>query len=743
MDAYNLFLALRQFLINSGKGYDIDLITNAFDYASSLHDGQYRKSGEDYIIHPLAVAQICANLGYDTDCICAALLHDVIEDCPDKTNLTELKNKFGESVSSLVDGLTKLKDMRFDTKEEESVQNLRKMFFAMSKDPRVMFVKLCDRLHNMRTISSMPHDKQKTIALETMHVFAPVAHRLGIEKIKTELEDLSLQCLDPIGYYQIKNEIERRFGESRDAIENSQEKIKAQISLNNIKFTEEGRVKSINSIYRKIFMDGKPFDEIYDFYAIRYIVNTISEVYAVLGIVHDLFSYIPEKFKDYISMPKENNYQSVHTTVINEKGVPLEVQIRTKEMHEIAEYGIAAHWKYKSNEEAPEEISKKLMWLRSLVDAEKDINDAEEFLITMKAGLYADEIFVYTPKGDVKALPKGATIIDFAYAIHSAVGNKTVGAKINGIITQIDAVLESGQMIEILTSNSSKGPNRAWLSFVKTGEARNKIRQWFKREKRPENILIGREEIEKIFRKFNRPLTEIRRNDILDNISRREGFVLIDDFYNAIGYGGLSIAKLEFKIREEFDKILKEQNDELIFGIEQVELTPEKVYSDNTIVVVDGMDNCAIKLSKCCNPLPGDTIFGFVTKGHGLSIHKEDCKDFIRLKLSPDNKNRVFSAFWNNISVNNNEEDKSKKNFRALLKISAVNYPELIRRIAETLTDMKVAIHGINEIKTKSDGSIIINALISARDVEHLEYIINKLKTVKNIKEAGRNIGYY
>ncbi|MCL2776317.1 MAG: bifunctional (p)ppGpp synthetase/guanosine-3',5'-bis(diphosphate) 3'-pyrophosphohydrolase [Oscillospiraceae bacterium] len=743
MNAYSMFASLKQFLINSGKGYDIDLITRAFECAEKLHDGQYRKSGEDYISHPLSVAQICANMGYDTDCICAALLHDVVEDCPDKTDLNEIKNMFGDSIASLVDGLTKLKGMRFDTKEEESVQNLRKMFFAMAKDPRVMFVKLCDRLHNMRTISSMPDNKQKTIALETMHVFAPVAHRLGIQKIKAELEDLSLRCLDPIGYNQIKDEIDRRFGESRDIIEKSQEKIKAQLSMNNIKFTEEGRVKSINSLYRKIFMSGKPFDDIYDFYAIRYIVNTVADVYHVLGIVHDLFTYIPERFKDYVSMPKENNYQSVHTTVINEQGIPIEVQIRTKEMHEVAEYGIAAHWKYKSGEEAPEELTKKLKWLKSLVDAEKeDISDSEEFLMTIRAGLYADEIFVYTPKGDVKALPKGATIIDFAYAIHSAIGNKTVGAKINGVITPIDAELRNGQMVEILTSNSSKGPNRNWLDFVKTGEARNKIRQWFKKEKRTENILIGREQIERIFKRFNKPLTEMQRDDILNNISKREGFTLVDDFYNAIGYGGLSFSKLEIKMREEFDKIAKEQNDELIFDITQVELTPEKSYSDNTVVIVDGMDNCQIKLSKCCNPLPGDKIFGFVTKGHGLSIHKADCENFINLKNEPENKDRIFSAFWNSGKIND-DENKNKKNFKALLKISAVNDPELIRRIVEILTDMKIPIHSINEVKTKSDGIIIINLLISARDVEHLDFIINKLRTVKNIKEAGRNISYY
>ena len=739
MNFYNMFMTLKQFLINSGKDYDIEIITQAYEFAAKMHEDQFRKSGEEYISHPIAVAQICANMGYDTDCICAALLHDIVEDCADKTNLNEIKNLFGESIASLVDGLTKLRDMRFDTIEEESIQNLRKMFFAMSKDPRVMFIKLCDRLHNMRTISSMPVEKQKTIALETMHIFAPVAHRLGIRKIKDELEDLSLSCLDPIGYNLIKEDIERRFGESRDFIEESQERIKSRLNMHNIKFTAEGRVKTVSGIYRKVFMMGKSVEEIYDFYAIRYIVNTIEAVYTVLGIVHELFKYMPDRFKDYISMPKQNQYQSVHTTVINANGIPLEVQIRTKEMHETAEYGVAAHWKYKSGEEAPEEISKKLMWLKSLVEAEKDINDTDEFLSLIKGGLYVDEIFVYTPKGDVKALPKGSTIIDFAYAIHSAVGNKAVGGKINGIISPIDAELENGQMVEILTSNSSKGPNRNWLDFVKTGEARNKIRQWFKREKRAENILIGREEIEKIFKQVNRSITEEQRNNILINVSKREGFAVVDDFYNALGYGGLSLTKITSKMKEEVDKILKEQSGELIYDVMPMEFAQVRSYSDNTIVIVDGMDNCQIKLSKCCNPMPGDDICGFVTKGHGMSIHKADCVNYIGLKNLEENKERLFPAFWNSEKINK-EENREKKNFKTVLKISAVKDLRLIPAIATLLADMKVSIHSISEEKEKYDGSVILNLVISAKDVNHLNYIINRLKTIKNIKEAGRSI---
>ena len=734
-----MFLTLKQFLINSNKGYDLEVITKAFEYASNMHEGQYRQSGEDYICHPVATAQICANMGFDTDCICAALLHDVVEDCSDRTNLNEIKNIFGDSVASLVDGLTKLKDMRFDTKEEESIENLRKMLFAMSKDPRVMFVKLCDRLHNMRTISSMTDDKQKIISLETMHIFAPVAHRLGMSKIKGELEDISLQCLDWPAYKMIKSDMEKKFGESRDFIEKSQDKIKSRLNMQNIRFSAEGRVKTIYSIYKKILMKGKSLDEIYDFYALRYIVNNIEEVYIVLGIIHELFKSIPGTFNDYISNPKPNSYQSIHTTVINENGIPFEVQIRTKEMHETAEFGVAAHWKYKSGEEATEEITKKLIWLKSLVEIEKDVNDSEEYLSLIKDGLYTDEIFVYTPKGDVKALPKGATIIDFAYAIHSAIGNKTVGGKINGIISPIDSTLETGQIIEILTSNSSKGPNRNWLGFVKTGEARNKIRQWFKKEKRPENILIGREEIERIFKQSNKALTEDQRNLILANVSKREGFEILDDFYNAIGYGGASLTKIVFKMREEADKIIKEQTGELILDIESVEFDRAKTPSDNTVVIVDGLDNCQIKLAKCCNPIPGDRISAFMTKGgHGLSIHKTDCANFLNLKSAEENKDRVFSSFWNSDKINR-QENGEKKNFKSMLKITAVNDIKLISAITLLLADIKVSVHSINEIKTKPDGSVILNLLVSARDVEHLNHIINKLKTIKNITKADRN----
>ena len=732
------FSQLKQFLINSGRDYDIGMINRAFAYAMELHEGQYRKSGEEYISHPLAVAQICANYGYDTYCVCAALLHDVVEDCPELTNIKDVNNLFGRRVASLVDGLTKLKGMKFHTKEEENIQNLRnlrKMFIAMSEDLGVMFVKLCDRLHNMRTISSMTPEKQRIISLETMHVFAPVAHRLGMNKIRNELEDLSLQCLDPILYDEVKENVERKFGESRDCLEATQDKIKARLNMHGIRFTAEGRVKTVPGVFRKIVMKGKALSEVYDFYAIRYIVKEYYEVYSVLGIVHELFNHVPNRFKDYVSVPKSNGYQSIHTTVINDNGIPLEIQIRTEEMHAEAEFGVAAHWQYKSEEEASKEETERLKWLKSMVESGEDTNDPDEFLSSVKIGLYTDEIFIYTPKGDVKALPKGSTVIDFAYAIHSDVGNKMTGAKIDDVIAPIDRELETGQIVQILTSNSPKGPNRNWLDIVKTGEAKNKIRQWFKKEKRAENILVGIEETERIFKQFSKDFSEEQEQTILINVSKREGFENVEDFYNAIGYGGLSVSKITFKIREEVEKIVKEEEGDPILKVK-----PVKPYSDNTIIIVDGMDNCAIKLSKCCNPLPGDAICGFITKGHGLSVHKANCQNYINLKQAEElagNTNRLIPVFWNSGNINK-KENHAGQNFVSLLKIYAMPNPRLFSAITNLLEDMKVSVHSIKIVKERTDGSIILDLLISAKDVEHLNYIINKIKTIKNITGAGR-----
>jgi len=729
IDSYKAFLALKRFLINSGRNYDYDLVTRAYEFAADLHDEQYRKSGEEYICHPIAVAQICANLGYGTDCICAAILHDVVEDCPDKTSQKEILRLFGENIASIVSGLTKLKGVKFMTKEEEDVVNIRKMFTAMSEEFGVILVKLCDRLHNMRTLGALPPDKQKRIALETMHIFAPIADKLGIKKIKAELDDLSLRYLDPFAYEQIEKYINQRFGESRETIESCQDRIKARLNTEKITFIEEGRVKSVASIYQKTIQKACTLEEIFDIYAIRYIVGDLKGVYHVLGIVHELFPHMQGRYKDYISTPKQNGYQSVHTTVTS-GSVPIEVQIRTKDMHEVAQYGVAAHTGYKYN------LDESIAWLRELIEANNDINmDRDEIVANLKESFYSDEIYVYTPKGDIKPLRRGATVIDFAYAIHSAVGNRMTGAKVNGVIVPIEYVLDNNQKVQILTSNSSKGPSRDWLDIARTSNARNKIRQWFKQEKRAENILIGRDEVKKILRELARkPLTEEKRDEILNNISKRAGYAALDDFYNAIGYGGESVAKLYIKIRDELDRAEKEN---LIFDIEQVEMEEPPGYSDGTEVIIDGVDNCSIKLAKCCNPVRGDRIYGFVTKGHGLSIHRDDCRNFIVLRNQEGNEERVFTAFWN-------ESQKSIKNndgFVSKLKISAVDDKDLMRRIVETVHDMRVPMHSISKapVKKSSGDNVVIDLLISARDVEHVNYIISRLKNMKNVKDANRD----
>ena len=455
-------------LEKTGKKYDIEKIKKAYLYAEELHRGQFRNSGEEYITHPVAVAEIVAGLELDTDSICAALLHDTVEDCGTKVNIEKIKKEFGPEVASLVDGLTKLVQIPFDDKEEEHIENLRKMFLAMSKDIRVIFIKLCDRLHNMRTLDAKPESKRRQTALETMHVYAPLAHRLGMQRMKQELEMLSLSYLDPIGYNEVKTDIERRYGQNRNFIEKARSQISDKLTEAGLKFALEGRVKSVYSIYRKMYQQNKSFDEIYDFYALRVIVDTELECYTVLGIIHDMFKSVPGRFKDYISTPKPNMYRSLHTTVIGRDGIPFEVKIRTWEMHQIAEYGIAAHWKYKSGEESKEDVDRKLEWVSKLIDTENDTRDPDEFLQALKIDIFHDETFVFTPKGDVVTLPQGATVIDFAYAIHSAVGNKMVGAKINGMIVPIDRIPQNGEIVEIITSPTSKGPSRDWLKIVKT-----------------------------------------------------------------------------------------------------------------------------------------------------------------------------------------------------------------------------------------------------------------------------------
>lgn len=737
---------LEKMLIDTKRPYNMDKIRSAYEYAAAMHEGQFRKSGEPYITHPISVAVIVTELELDTDSVCAALLHDTIEDCKDKTSLDVLKKKFGAEVAELVDGLTKLTDIHFENKEDESIENLRKMFLAMSKDIRVILIKLADRLHNMRTLNAKSESRQRSIALETMHVYAPLAHRLGIQKIKNELENLALKYLDPIGYEEVRKDVEHRYGQNKNFLNNAKEQVTAKLTEMGIKFTLEGRVKSIYSIYKKMYNQNKSFDEIYDFYAIRVIVDTELECYTVLGVIHEMFNLIPGRFKDYISTPKPNMYRSLHTTVIGKQGIPIEVQIRTWEMHEVAEYGIAAHWKYKSGDIDKENISEKLKWIKTLVENENAAGDADEFLRPLKIDLFEDETFIFTPKGDVISLPYGSNTIDFAYSIHSQVGNKMVGAKVNGVIVPIDTVLQTGQICEIVTSASSKGPSRDWLKLVKTSEAKNKIRQWFKKEKREENIAEGKNEIDKELRRYGRPFTESQKNEVVENVAKRAGFLDVDDFYNNIGYGGMSVSKFSAKLKDEFDRIVKVEEEKHESPQDVIVTTDKNPVSENKrqkekesgaiqSVIVDSIDNCQVRFAKCCNPLPGDSIIGFVTRGFGVSVHKYDCPNAVAGLKKEDEKDRWVTVRWSRRSLEQGENTTGA--FETLLQIYANNSINIFADIAAVFADLRVVVHSMNSKETSGDG-MIINLTITCRNTSHVNLIVSRLKKIKDVIDVTR-----
>ena len=719
-------------LVNSGKNYDIEKIKRSFEYAKLMHDGQFRKSGEAYIFHPIAVAEIVAALGLDTDSICAAFLHDTVEDCSDKTSLPEITGLFGENVSMLVDGLTKIEDINVVDKEEAHMENIRKMLLAMSKDIRVIFIKLCDRLHNMRTLSAKPEHKRRTTALETMHVYAPLAHRLGMQRVKQELENLALEFLDPIGYAEVSGHIENKYGQNRDFIDKVRSYISLKLDEYSIHYTLEGRVKTVYSIYRKIYNQNKSFDEIYDFYALRIIVDTELECYTALGIIHELFKSVPGRFKDYISTPKPNMYQSLHTTVIGRDGIPFEVQIRTREMHHVAEYGVAAHWKYKSGEQSKAEVDEKLQWISKLLDVENEAIDPDDFMHALKIDIFHDETFVFTPKGDVIALPQGSTIIDFAYAIHSQVGNRMVGAKINGMIAPIDRIPQNGEIVEIITSSSSKGPSRDWLKIVKTGEARNKIRQWFKKEKRSENITMGRGEIEKEILRNGKQATEAQKHEIIANVARRVGMQEADDLCNAIGYGGLAVSKIAAKIKDEYERVVKPVHEEPIRDTQQVATKTPKNMRSNSGIIIDGEGGYSVKFAKCCNPLPGDKVIGFITKGYGVSIHKRDCPNVIQGMQKEEFFQRWISADW--------DESHTKASvsvYEAILQIHAEDRISLLADISSALADMKVSITQINT-KTKTDTDVILNLGIACKNIDHYDSIVSRLRSINGVLAVTR-----
>ncbi len=716
------------------RSFDTDKIKRAYLYAKACHEGQTRVSGEPYITHPVAVAEIVAGLGLDTDSICAAFLHDTVEDCSERTSLADIREVFGGEVALLVDGLTKMKLINVEDKEEENMENIRKMLLAMSKDIRVIFIKLCDRLHNMRTLGVKKDEKRRLTALETMHVYAPLAHRLGMQKMKQELENLALSYLDPIGYEEVSKDIERKFGQNRNFIENTKEFVSKKLSEYNINFTLEGRVKTVYSIYRKMFDQNKSFDEIYDFYALRIIVTTELECYTALGIIHELFKSIPGRFKDYISTPKPNMYQSLHTTVIGRDGIPFEVQIRTREMHQVAEYGVAAHWKYKSGDRGNANMDEKLSWISKLIDTEDGAIDTEDFMRALKIDIVSDETLVFTPKGDVISLPVGSTLIDFAYAIHSEVGNKMVGAKINGMIAPIDRVPQTGDIIEIITSASSKGPSRDWLGIVKTSEARSKIRQWFKKEKRPENIKLGIAELERELSRFKVKPTEAQKEEIIQGTAKKLGMKDADDLCNAVGYSGIAMTKVQAKLKSEYERVVKPDEQPVITDTSQVQVKKDKKVRKSGGVIVDGEYGCDVKFAKCCNPLPGDDIIGFVTKGYGISIHKRDCPNAIEGMKNPEMSGRWKYAEWDSDDYIPGE---GKPLYEVMLQIYAENNIMLLADITGQLAEMKVSLLSINT-KKRTENEMLINLTVGCRNIEHYEMILAKLKKIRHVISVTR-----
>lgn len=700
--------------ISKREGYDLPRIKRALEFAAKAHEGQMRKSGEPYISHPIAVAEILLEYDCDTDSVIAALFHDIVEDTD--IPLETIRKEFGNEVALLVDGVTKLGAIAYSSREEQQLETLRKMLLAMAKDIRVILIKLADRLHNVRTLDSLPEEKRRIKALESIEVYAPLAHRLGIQNMKTELEDLSLRALDPIGYKEIEEELEV-FNSNNNLFSEIQQKISAKMEAEGLKCRVDGRVKHIYSIYRKMFTQNKQFNEIYDLYAFRIIVDKVSECYNALGYIHDEFRAIPGRLKDYIATPKPNRYQSLHTTV-SYQGYLFEVQIRTYEMHRTAEMGIAAHWKYKGGVFNDNSLDSKLEWVRALLESQKDVNDTDDFMKTFKIDLFADQVFVSTPKGDIINLPAEANPIDFAYAIHSAVGNKMTGAKVNGRIAELTTPLHNGDVVEILTSSSSAGPSRDWLKLAKTSQAKNKIRQWFKKEKREENIIQGKEDLERELRRINVNLNNVSREELYGPLMKRYALDSVEEFFAAIGYGGVSISKILPRLKEEYARLVKQN--EPVSVPETITKKPKAING----VIVDNVDNCLVKLAGCCSPLPGDPIVGFVTRGYGVSVHKADCKNVKNIPYE-----RIISVHW---------ADGGNDYFPATVCITAQNRIDLIADITTLLASMRIQLQAM-KTREAGNGRVQVFLTMEVHEVEHLDYVCNKLARLNGVSEITRS----
>ena len=706
----------------SGRSYNMEMIEKAYNLANDAHKGVCRRSGEPYICHPLAVARLVLDLGMDTESIAAALLHDVVEDTP--TTLADLTAAFGEEVALLVDGVTKLTKIEFSNIEELQAENLRKMLLAMSRDVRVMIIKLCDRLHNMRTGDAWPEQKRRDKARETMEVYAPIANRLGILNVKEELEDRSLHYLDPVGYEEISRMLSERAGEEFLT------KVSGVIEQRLVESGIEGatikrRVKSIYGIYRKTIMQNKSFDEIYDIYAVRIILDTLAECYSTLGLIHDMYHPLPNRFKDYISTPKPNGYQSLHTTVIGHEGIPFEVQIRTRKMDEMAEYGVAAHWKYKEGLDGHDKLDERLAWVSQLLENQRVSEDSGNLLHDLKSDLLPEEVFAFTPKGDVINLPAGATCIDFAYAIHSAVGNRMVGCKVNNRMVPIDHVVSTGEIIEVILGPADKGPSRDWLKIVRTSEAKSKIRNWFKKMRREENITQGRDALARELRREMILVPDDQLDDFINSCCRRLRQNNAEELYAAIGYGGMTIANCLPKLKEEWQK-LKAAEDKTEDDLPKVDLS--RVHATDG-VVVEGFDNTPIKFAKCCSPLPGDPIVGFITRGFGVSIHKQSCVNAISSMKDPTNAPRWVKAYW---------ADSVKDSYKAGLEIIALNRNELLQDVLAALADIRVPIYAVNARQVEN-GCAMVSLTIGINNTEHLNRVVARLSKVKDVLKVTRS----
>ncbi|MFZ5943327.1 MAG: RelA/SpoT family protein [Bacillota bacterium] len=711
-------------LIKINAKANIDLVRSAYDFALKAHEGQMRNSGEPYISHPLAVAAILANIGLEETTIAAGLLHDVVEDT--NIQLTEIKEKFGEEIALLVDGVTKLSRIEYYSKEERQVENYRKMFLAMAKDIRVILIKLADRLHNMRTLKHQSFWKQREIAQETLEIFSPLASRLGIFKFKWELEDLSFRYLEPDRYYDIVEKISMKRKEREEYINEVIETLMLELDQADIKSDISGRPKHFYSIYNKMVKQDKELNEIYDLIAVRIIVDNVKDCYGTLGIIHTLWKPIPGRFKDYIAMPKPNLYQSLHTTVIGPKGEPFEIQIRTWEMHRTAEYGIAAHWLYKESPKQKVKFDDKLTWLKQIREWQNELQDSKEFVETLKIDLFSDVVFVFSPKGDVFELPMGSTPIDFAYRVHTEIGHRCIGSKVNNRIVSLDYKLKTGDILEILTSKQANGPSRDWLKIVKSSQAKNRIRQWFKREKRDENYTKGREMLEKELRKHALDIGSYTKIEKLNNIAKKLGFSSAEDILVGIGDGSITPLQVVFRLREEYDKSSKVNNEENLLVLPKEIKKADLGKKSSQGVRVKGVDNVMIRFARCCNPLPGDKIAGYITRGRGVSIHRGDCPNVkIYMLEEPE---RLVEAAW---------DETEKTTFQVEIMITAIDRAKLTMDVINVVSDAKIHINAINA-RARKNGSALIDLKIDINNLEQLNSIIDKIKKLKDIVEVRR-----